>query len=72
MTLKKSDFDISQDQLDAINQHFARKAEAYKMANEDGPGCVKVVFEWVPIYGRFITAFYDGEVNGCEIEGEYI
>ena len=68
MTLKSTDFELSQDQLDAINQHFMKKASAYRLENEDGPTSIKVVFEWVPGEGRFVTAHYDGEVKGCEVE----
>jgi len=68
MALNRSDFELSQDQINAINQHFAKKASAYRSEGEDAPSSIKVVFEWVPIEGRFVTAYFDGEISGCEIE----
>ena len=68
MALNIVDFQLNQDQLEAINLHFSKKAAAYRLENEDSPSSIKVVFEWVPGEGRFVTAHYDGEVNGCEIE----
>ncbi len=65
--LKISDFELSQIQVDLINTHFINRAEAIKREKEDSPTSIKVVLEWIPGMGRFITACYDGEVNGAEI-----
>ena len=35
---------------------------------EVGMVSIKVEFEWVPGMGRFVTAHFDGEVNGFEVE----
>lgn len=68
MALKAEDFLLSEEQINAINAHFAKKAKAYADAGEDPPCGVKVEFEWVPALGRFITAKFDGEAVGCDIE----
>jgi hypothetical protein len=68
--LTPSSFVLSQEQVDQINQHFASRAAAYRASAEDPPGSVKVVFEWEPIFGRSVTAYFDGAVKGLEIEGE--
>jgi hypothetical protein len=60
---------LNDSQIDAINQHFRKCAKAYAAAGEDfGMISVKVEFEWVLGLGRFATACFDGEVEGCSIE----
>lgn len=68
MAINHKDFLLTQDQIDVINQHFAKKAEQYAQAGEGPASGAKVEFEWVPGIGRFVTAYFDGEVNGLEIE----
>ncbi len=69
MGITESSFQLTPEQLAAINRHFSQRKEAYVRANEDlGSVSIKVEFEWVPGLGRFVTAHFDGEVNGCEIE----
>jgi hypothetical protein len=68
VALKKTDFELSSGQIEAINRHFEAKVKAYRTSGEDGPGSIKVEFEWVPCEGRFVTAYFDGEISGCEIE----
>ena len=69
MDITELSFQLTAEQLDAINQHFSQRKEAYVRANEDlGSVSIKVEFEWVPGLGRFVTAHFDGEINGCEIE----
>ena len=70
MSLKPSDFVLTEEQVDRINKHFQSKVADYRASDEDPPGSVKIVFEWEPIFGRSVTAYFDGAVNGCEIEGE--
>lgn len=69
MGLTDKSFQLSNEQIEAINQHFAHRRATYLLANEDiGMLSVKVEFEWVPGFGRFVTAHYDGEIHGYEIE----
>lgn len=68
MTFTVSSFQLSQRQIDDINEHFSRKAEAFRKAGEDPHQSIKVVFEWMPIYGRSVSAYFDGEVVGHVVE----
>jgi hypothetical protein len=69
MGLTENSFKLSDEQIDSINIHFAQCKEAYLNANEEtGLLSIKVEFEWVAGLGRFVTAHFDGEINGCEIE----
>lgn len=65
--LKTVDFELSQQQVSLINNHFKKRALDCKLEDEDTSGSVKVVLEWIPGIGRHITAYYDGEVTGAEI-----
>jgi hypothetical protein len=63
------DFLLNDNQIDAINQHFRKCGDAYAAAGDDfGMISVKVEFEWIPGLGRFATACFDSEVEGCSIE----
>lgn len=69
MGITEKSFQLTAGQIDAINKHFSNQRDAYILANEElGTVSIKVEFEWVPGLGRFVTAHFDGEVNGCEIE----
>lgn len=69
MGLTEQSFQLSADQVHAINQHIAKRRDAYLHSDEDiGLVSVKVEFEWVPGLGRFVTAHYDGELKGYEVE----
>lgn len=69
MGLTASSFYLSKVQIDAINQHFTSRKDDYLAANEDiGMLSIRVEFEWVPGLGRFVSAHFDGEVSGCEVE----
>lgn len=69
MGLKQASFQLDTDQLVAINEYFSMRKNSYVRAEEDtGFVGLKVEFEWVGGLGRFVTAHFDGEVNGCEIE----
>ena len=69
MALTHKDFLLSDAELDAINRHFAQKVKEYAQAGEDPASGVKVEFDWVPGFGRFVTANFDSEVNGLDISG---
>lgn len=69
MGLTRKSFELNAEQIARINEHFARRKNAYLEAGEDvGMVSIKVEFEWVPGLGRFVTAHFNGEVNGAEIE----
>ena len=69
MGLTAKSFQLTTDQIDAINRHFSERKEAYVRDDEEvGMVSIKVEFEWVPGMGRFVTAHFDGEVNGFEVE----
>lgn len=69
MALKSTDFNLTEEQIEKINAYFSSQIAAYIAEGEDvGMNSIKVEFEWVPGLGRFVTAHYDGGVNGCEIE----
>jgi len=69
MGLTEKSFHLTGGQIESINQHFSKCRETYIQADEDtGAVSIKVEFEWVPGLGRFVTAHFDGEVHGCEIE----
>ena len=60
---------ITDRQLAAINQHFKARQATHAAAGQDvGMLSIKVEFEWVPGLGRFVTALYDSEVGGYEVE----
>ena len=68
MALAHTDFSLTDDQLRLINEHFEKAALRYAQAGEDPPWGVEIRFSWSPICGRTITAHYDGESPGFEIE----
>jgi hypothetical protein len=69
MALMHSDFRLTDEQLARINSYSARSGAAYAEEGE-GPAIsgLKVEFTWTPGFGRSVTAFYDGAVEGCPIE----
>ena len=69
MGVTGNSFQLTNRQIESINQHFEQCKESYINAGEDlGTASLKVEFEWIPGLGRFVTAHFDGEVHGCEIE----
>ncbi|NMG31764.1 hypothetical protein [Aromatoleum evansii] len=68
MALQHSDFKLTDEQLLRLNQYIADAAARHAHANEDAPSEVSVTFTWMPGLGRSITAYFDGNVNGAEIE----
>ena len=69
MGLTAKSFAITDRQLAAINQHFKARQATYSAAGQDvGMLSIKVEFEWAPGLGRFVTALYDSEVGGYEVE----
>lgn len=69
MSLDQKDFLLTQNQINVINQYFQKKSVQYAQSGEDAACGAKVEFEWAPGLGRFVTAYFDGEAKGLEIEG---
>ncbi len=68
MGLNNSDFSLSDHQVKLLNEYMSCMGKASKEEGEDPPCSIRVVFEWVPPFGRFVTAYFDGVVDGLEIE----
>lgn len=68
MALTLSDFSLTEAQLDEINRYFTKCALAYAASGEDSPGSVRITFDFMPAYGREVSAFFDGEAKGHTIE----
>lgn len=69
--LKHTDFLLTDDQLDSINDHFLKKSEAYIASGEDAPTSIGVTFEWPFPVGRNVSACFDGEITPAVIEDAY-
>lgn len=70
MALTKSDFLLSDEELIKINQYFEATAEAHAQAGEDAQQSVSVTFEFAPVFGRNISAHFDGALCGRLISNE--
>jgi hypothetical protein len=69
MAFTRSDFELSDREIAQINEYISRAAERHAQAGEDPPDSVKIEFCWIPGFGRTVTAYFDGAVDGVEIEG---
>lgn len=68
MALTQNDFYLTPQQIDMINRYFSEMGKANFQTGENPPGSIRIEFEWVPPLGRFVTAYFDGVVDGLEIE----
>ncbi len=68
MALTQNDFYLTPHQIDMINQYFSEMGKLNFQAGEGPPGSIRIEFEWVPPLGRFVTAYFDGTVDGFAIE----
>ena len=68
MGLEHADFALTDEQLARINQYFQERAQGYAEAGEDNANCAHVTFAWMPGIGRSVTAYFNSENKGCEIE----
>ena len=69
MALTNLDFLLTDEQLSRIESYFHKRAKDFAEEDEWPDGSVKVTFEFHGIYGRFVSAFYDGgAIQGCVIE----
>jgi hypothetical protein len=67
MALAHTDFLLTDEQLQLINEYIDKAALRHAQSGEDPPCGVSVRFGWSP-FGRMITAHFDGEVEGFVIE----
>lgn len=67
MGLHKTDFELTEAELARINEHFRSRAAAHAMEGEDAPSCVSVTFDFMPGFGRVVTARFDGESAGIVV-----
>ena len=68
MALQHIDFTLTDEQVARINQYFQEQAQGYADAGEDAVDAVYVTFVWMPGIGRSVTAHFNGDVAGCDIE----
>lgn len=68
MALKCSDFHLTHNQLKNLNLYIEQSVNRYAQAEGEQSWGVKIVFEWVPGFGRHVTAYFDGAVAEIELE----
>ena len=68
MGLEHTDFKLTDEQLARINQYFREQSLAYAQAGEDPCDSAHITFAWMPGFGRSVTAYFNGEIAGCEID----
>jgi hypothetical protein len=71
MGLDKTDFLLTDEQLNCINHYFEECATRRALDGEDPPQSAKVVFSWAHGFGRCVDAFFDGCSTGCAIEDPF-
>lgn len=71
MGLDKTDFLLTDEQINRINQYFEECATKHALAGEDPPQSVQVVFYWGPFFGRTVDAIFDSGSTACVIEDPF-
>lgn len=71
MALTQNDFLLTDEELKEINCYFSGMAESHAQAGEDAQQSVSVTFDFMPAFGRTVTARFDGEPNGQPISDEF-
>ena len=70
MGLKTTGFLLTDAELEEVNRYLRAKATAHSRAGEDPPDSVRGVFEFSPVFGRDVSVYFDGAVNGyCITDG---
>jgi len=64
MALTQRDFLLTDEELKEINRYFSSMAELHAQAGEDAQQSGSVTFDFMPAFGRTVTARFDGEPNG--------
>lgn len=70
MALTQNDFLLTDENVKRINLYFSAMAESHAEAGEDAPQIVSVSFDFMPVFGRTVTAYFDGATNGRLISDE--
>lgn len=72
MALTQQDFQLSDEQLKAINRYFEAKAQAVALAG-DHILCptLNVHFSFAPVFGRSVHISYDSESTSHEVECQW-
>lgn len=73
MGLDKTDFLLTDEQLNRINHYFGECATNRALAGEYPHQSAKVVFSWVAGFGRCVDAVFDEASNArCTIEDPFV
>lgn len=70
MALTQNDFLLTDEELHEINHYFSAMAESHAEAGEDAQQSVSVNFDFMPAFGRTVTARFNAELNGRLISDE--
>lgn len=60
MGLRNTDFELTDAELERINVYFSERTAAHAAEGEDAPAAVSVTFDFMPGFGRMVTARFDG------------
>lgn len=72
MALTAADFQLSPEQLQAINDHIQQSVAACVAAGEDlDLPSIEVRFEFVPVFGRSVSVAFDGQTEPKVIESAF-
>ena len=67
MGLHKADFELTDEELGRINGYIDGRAARHAAEGEDPPSGVSVTFDFMPGFGRVVTARFDGAKNGLVV-----
>ena len=63
--LSLQDFGLTADELALLNRYAADRAARHAEAGEEPASGIRVAFDFGP-FGRTVTAYFDGAVNGID------
>lgn len=69
MGLRKVDFGLTDAELARINGYISEKTAGHAAEGEDPPSGVSVTFDFMPGFGRVVTARFDGAEEGLVVSG---
>jgi hypothetical protein len=67
MGLHKADFELTDAELARINGYISERAVRHAAEGEDPPSGVSVTFDFMPGFGRVVTARFDGTEAGLVV-----
>ena len=67
MGLHRSDFELTDAELARINGYISDRAMRHAAEGEDSPSGVSVTFDFLPGFGRVVTARFDGAEAGLVV-----